>query len=200
MGDDPILRNDPLGGEEASCCEFLQKIWDNEVRGVERVGNLIKEGVNTALDNAKKNIASGNTIPQRILKDAIDNPLSIIDGAEGVTLGKDILEGANLTKTTENVVTNIEVKGLNNPFKNSSLGEIDKSLQKHVESGKLVEKPSAPGAKTYQNTKSGYSYNLDPGKQYKKGLEKPHIDVNYPKPKPKDIPKKKLEVAGGFKQ
>ena len=81
--------------------------------------------------------------------------------------------------------------GLGNPFKNSSLSEIDNALQKHVQRGKLVEKPAAPGSKVYQNTKSKYSYNLDPGGIYKKGIEKPHIDVNYPNPKPKNVPNKK---------
>ena len=100
--------------------------------------------------------------------------------------------GRNLIK---NEVT--EVKGLGNPFKNYTLKEIDQGFQKQLENGKLIQKPSAPGAKTYQS-KSGYSYNLDPGKQYKRGFEKPHIDVNYPKPKPKTVEKKKLEVNGGF--
>ena len=37
-----------------------------------------------------------------------------------------------------------------------------------------------------------YSYNLDPGSIGKKGRkEAPHVDVNYPNPKPKNVPPKK---------
>lgn len=88
--------------------------------------------------------------------------------------------------------------GLGNPFKNMNLSQIDNVFQTHVKSGKMIPKPGAPGSKVYQNVKSGYSYNLDPGGVYGKKVEGPHIDVNYSKPKPKNIPKKKLPVSGGF--
>jgi len=89
---------------------------------------------------------------------------------------------------------------LSNPFKNYTLRHIDEAFQKHVQSGKLELRYANPktGAKAYENTKSGYSYNLDPGGKYGRKLEGPHIDVNYPKPKPKIFPKKKLPVGGGF--
>lgn len=88
--------------------------------------------------------------------------------------------------------------GLGNPFKNMNLSQIDNVFQTHVKSGKMIPKPGAPGSKVYQNVKSGYSYNLDPGGVYGKKVEGSHIDVNYSKPKPKNIPKKKLPVSGGF--
>ena len=92
-------------------------------------------------------------------------------------------------------------RGVGNPFKNTTLNQVDDAFQAHVRSGKLQLKYVNPktGAKAYQNTKSGYSYNLDPGGMYGKKLELPHIDVNYPNPKPLNVaPKKKLPVAGGF--
>ena len=91
-------------------------------------------------------------------------------------------------------------KGLGNPFKNSSLSEVDDAFQSYVKSGKLKHMFTNPktGAKSYLNTKSGYSYNLDPGGMYGKKLELPHIDVNYSKPKPTFLDKKKLPVSGGF--
>ena len=99
-------------------------------------------------------------------------------------------------------VANIAAKtrGLGNPFKNATLSQVDDAFQVHVQSGKLQLKYVNPetGAKAYQNTKSGYSYNLDPGGMYGKKLELPHIDVNYPKPKPTFLDKKKLPVSGGF--
>ncbi len=72
-------------------------------------------------------------------------------------------------------------------------------MEKYVETGKLekvFENPKT-GSKAYKNTESGYSYNVDTGVQkgagYKK-VEPAHIDVNYPKPKPKNIDKKKLPI------
>ena len=84
-------------------------------------------------------------------------------------------------------------KGLGNPFKDKTLKEIDDGFQRYIQEGKL--KPatgSAPGHKAYVNTKSGYSYNLDPGNT----KEGPHVDVKYPHGINK--PKKKLPAAGGF--
>ena len=74
-------------------------------------------------------------------------------------------------------------------------------MDKHVGAGKLkvvvVDRETGLN-KTYSNNKSGYSYNLDEGGPTrigrKKMIEPPHIDVNYPKPKPKTIEKKKLFV------
>lgn len=55
------------------------------------------------------------------------------------------------------------------------------------------------GSTSYKNNKSGYSYNVDTGKPGRgrhpnAKSEAPHIDVNYPKPKPKNIEKKKLPI------
>ncbi len=65
--------------------------------------------------------------------------------------------------------------GLGSSFKNATLKQIDDAFQVHVQSGKLQLKWVNPktGAKAYQNTKSGYSYNLDPGGTYRKKLELP---------------------------
>jgi hypothetical protein len=44
----------------------------------------------------------------------------------------------------------------------------------------------------YVNPQSGRSYQIDPGRTYKKtGVEPPHVDVNRVKG---DLPKKKLEL------
>jgi hypothetical protein len=99
---------------------------------------------------------------------------------------------SNVAKATGN---------LGNPFKNLTLAQVDEAFQVHVQSGKLELKFVNPktGAKADQNTVSKYSYNLDPGGMYGKKLELPHIDVNYPNPKPLNVsPKIKLPVAGGF--
>ena len=81
---------------------------------------------------------------------------------------------------------------LGNQFKDKSIKQMTKAMDKQVAKGKLIAKPSAPSNKAYQNTKSKYSYNVDPGATGKKGRkEKSHVDVNYPNPKPKNVPKKK---------
>ncbi len=98
-------------------------------------------------------------------------------------------------------ITTTETGNLGNPYKNFNLNEVASGFDKHVQSGKLIPKYTNPttGAKSYYNTQSGYSYNLDPGGIYGKNVEGPHIDVNYPNPKPKNVPaKKKLQVSGGF--
>jgi RHS repeat-associated protein len=82
--------------------------------------------------------------------------------------------------------------GLGNQFKNKTLKQVGNAMDKQVKKGKLEAKPSAPGNKAYQNKKSKYSYNVDPGKVGKKGRkEASHVDVNYPNPKPKNVPNKK---------
>ena len=67
-------------------------------------------------------------------------------------------------------------------------------MDKHVGAGKL--KVVVVDRETGLN--KTYSYNLDEGGPTrigrKKMIEPPHIDVNYPKPKPKNIEKKKLFV------
>jgi hypothetical protein len=93
------------------------------------------------------------------------------------------------------------MRGLGNQFKKYSLGQIDNGFSKHLKTGKLELKYFDPntGQKAYLNTKSKYSYNLDPGIKFGIQIELPHIDLNYPNPKPKGIaPKKKLPVSKGF--
>jgi hypothetical protein len=93
------------------------------------------------------------------------------------------------------------VRGLGNQFNKYSLGKVESAFLKHINSGKLELKYFDPktGQKSYLNTKSKYSYNLDPGIKLGIQIELPHIDLNYPNPKPKGIaPKKKLSVAKGF--
>ena len=94
-----------------------------------------------------------------------------------------------------------KVKGLGNPFKNMTLDQVRTSMDKHVGTGKLkvVHIDGKTGLnKTYYNNKSGYSYNLDEGRNTRVGRQKvvedSHIDVNYPKTRPKNIEKKKLPV------
>lgn len=210
--DNPIRYEDPLGDEpdEQCCGEWLNKVWT----GVkERVSEYTSsEGLMslafpvTSLANSLVNDPKGtaNGIGQTLyngslfgtVNNVVNNPKelgkSFVDAAAVVVTDKVV---GSVSKVGSGNLTEVkapEVKGLGNPFKNSTLKEVETAMKKHVESGKLIEKPSAPGNKAYQNTKSKYSYNLDPGSIGKIGRkEAPHVDVNYPNPKPKNVPPKK---------
>jgi RHS repeat-associated protein len=63
---------------ETCCKELLERVKNNFNQDVERV----KGFYSTAIDNAKKNIAAGHTIPQRMFADFMANPMAFIDGGE----------------------------------------------------------------------------------------------------------------------
>lgn len=89
--------------------------------------------------------------------------------------------------------------GLGNQFKNKTVKQVNAAMEKHVNTGKLDKKYTDPvsGSTSYKNTQSGYSYNVDTGKSGRTGgkVEPSHIDVNYPNPKPKNVPnKEKLPI------
>ena len=93
-----------------------------------------------------------------------------------------------------------DIKGLGNPFKNSSLKEVEQTFENYVTLGRMEKKGPSPetGKGAYVNIESRYSFHLDEGGEYGRGgktIEGPHVDVNYPNPKPGNVPdKKKLEV------
>ena len=125
---------------------------------------------------------------------AVISTVSIIpyvgDLAKIGKIGKDF---KIIEKAIKGIRKGKETKGLGNPFKGKTLHDVDKGFQEYVKRGKLKPaRGSADGNKAYVNTKSGYSYNLDPGR----AQEGPHVDVNYPHGSNKQ--KKKLPVAGGF--
>ena len=63
-----------------------------------------------------------------------------------------------------------------NPFKGKSADEIDAMFrQKRFETRGIDPKNGKGG---YVNPKTGRSYYIDKGGQYKKGYEAPHVDVN----------------------
>lgn len=85
--------------------------------------------------------------------------------------------------------------GLGNPYRGKTFNEVIDAMEEQVKKGKLEPKYTSPksGSKSYKNKESGYSYNVDTGKSAKTGeqVEPPHVDVNYPNPKPSNVPKKK---------
>jgi len=78
---------------------------------------------------------------------------------------------------------------LGNPFRGLSPTQIE---QRFLNKGFVPKGPDpVQGLGGYVNPKSGYSYHIDLGGAYRKGIEMPHVDVNYPNPKPHNVPPKK---------
>jgi hypothetical protein len=100
MNNDPIRFNDFNGDEGEGCCEVLQTLWNNEVRGFQRFGNLVKEAANTAANNFSKRWEAHETF--------IQNPLMAVTGVEGAPIevpgagaAGDIIQGAQDLKVVE---------------------------------------------------------------------------------------------------
>jgi Bacterial toxin 37 len=76
-----------------------------------------------------------------------------------------------------------------NPFKGKSPQQLDAGFKNKG----FVPRGPAPesGKGGYVNPRSGRSYHIDPGGRYKRGIEKPHVDVN--RPNGSKLPKKKFE-------
>lgn len=122
------------------------------------------------------------------------NLAQVLKGQWGKALGN-ALQAAVVVKATSSLKNISKVDNLGNPFKGKTLSQIETGFQKQVKAGKLEHKYTDPvsGSKSYKNTKSGYSYNIDSGKSGKTGkkVEKSHVDVNHPNPKPKNVPPKR---------
>ena len=200
----PILLTDP-DGNCPKC--FLKGVW----RGVKNTASgayqVVRHPINTvsAVGNAVMHpIETGGAIA-----DAVSSRIDEARNTEGggyELAGELIFEIATVavsaTKATKVTKLRKVLKkdpGLGNQFKNKSVKEVNKAMQKHVKSGKLEKKYTDPvsGSTSYKNTQSGYSYNVDTGKSGKTGqkVEPSHVDVNYPNPKPRNVPpKKKLPI------
>ena len=163
-----------------------QFIAQNKAHGQ---GGLLAASIVSPVDDISLTVFTISKIP------AVSRALSGL-----AKFGDKIVDGVKVFfKNGDDVpTTTIADPGLGNQFKDKTVDEVNGAMQKHVDTGKLEEKYTDPvsGSKSYQNTESGYSYNVDTGKSGKTGakVEPSHIDVNYPKPKPKNIPKKKLPI------
>jgi hypothetical protein len=107
--------------------------------------------------------------------------------------------GIGLNSARKSTIAISSQGNLGNPFKRYTLKEIENGFEQRVLDGsfelKFVNPVSA--SRAYKNLKSGYSYNLDTGISGKTGnrIEAPHVDVNYPNPKPSNVePKRKFET------
>ena len=83
-------------------------------------------------------------------------------------------------------------KGLGtNPFEGKTPNQIDKLFKNKGFETRGPNPLSGKGG--YVNPKTGRSYHLDPGGQYKKGTEFPHVDVN--RANGSKIPKRKYPLG-----
>ena len=202
MNDDIVIR-----GANNSSVTIKTDLIDIEVNvtslGIDFGGNYSISGnevLSAALDLAGIIDPSG-------IADGVNMVLQAKDGEFGgaflsaiglIPYVGDLAKSGKICKDIKILKKNIEQlkapsPGLGNPFKNKSLKEINDGFQEYVQKGKLVPaRGSAPGNKAYVNTKSGYSYNLDPGN----ATEASHVDINYPHGV--NQPKKKLPAGGGF--
>ncbi len=90
--DNPIKYNDFLGDEPESVQGdppgIFTRAWNAYKGAYIEAGNWIKNTAKTLEANRKENWASGNTIPQQFVKDALANPISLIDGGAELNIVK----------------------------------------------------------------------------------------------------------------
>lgn len=205
--------NIPIG-VYSSCVEVVATIIEHDLGNpVNATEYLLDVAVNTTTTISNEVSAIADDVSEKsvggVLLDAGANMVSP-QGIEqlGVTTAQVFGPGlaaraagagaARAARSAMNAGGVVEGAGnsLGNPFKNSTLTEVQVAFERHVQDGKLTLEYANPasGARSYSNKKSGYSYNIDPGGTYGGKVEGPHIDVNYPKPKPKRRSKKKLPV------
>ena len=78
-----------------------------------------------------------------------------------------------------------------NPFKGKTPEQIDKMFK---DKGFQFRGPDPLNGKGgYVDSKTGRSYHIDPGGEYKKGTEYPHVDVN--RTNGSKLPKKKYSLG-----
>jgi RHS repeat-associated protein len=190
-----------IGQSALSTVQGLANALAHPIETVSGIGNAISHPIETgsALVAAIKvdynDFKNGNTdVKANILGKVIGDVAQIAVGGELIKASTNLVKGIKVVEETAAASKSAEiVKGLGNPFKSATLSEVRASFEKRVANGTMEKK----GPNAYVN-KSGYSYNVDKGGTYGrrgKKVEAPHIDVNYSKPKPKNLPgKKKLEV------
>jgi len=85
---------------------------------------------------------------------------------------------------------NSDGRGLGNPFKDKTPEEVEQMFKNKGFESKGPDPVNGKGG--YRNPDTDRSYHLDPGGEYKKGNEPPHVDVN--RLKPSKLPKKKYPL------
>ena len=84
MGNNPILKNDPLG--DVPECDWCKEAWQNFKDNMASAAATAVNTVSALASNLKENIDNGRTLPQTIAADFSKNPLSAVTGIGGVGL------------------------------------------------------------------------------------------------------------------
>jgi RHS repeat-associated protein len=110
------------------------------------------------------------------------NALLNLGGLKGAGVAGNVLKKAAVTQTRKEVAKRVAKQGPN-PFK----GKTPKQIEKMFKKKGFTRRGPDPGGKKggYVNEKTKRSYHIDPGGKYKKGTEKPHVDINRKKPSKK---------------
>jgi len=106
-------KNDGSDKDQACCkvvWDYIKGRIENFKRNTEIEYDWVKDAVSTALDNAKKRIETGNTIPQKMFADFMANPMAFIDGGEEFELMRMAL-GLKETATAAEVLTTMDKIG-----------------------------------------------------------------------------------------
>ena len=85
----------------------------------------------------------------------------------------------------------VRMKSSFNPFKGKTNLEIEKMFK--LKGFEAAGGNPLFGKGGYKNLKTGTSYHIDPGKDYRRGTELPHVDVN--RPKGSSFPKRKFPLG-----
>lgn len=168
----------------------------NGLASLSTVEGQVTAGVSMAVAGAQKvdQFQNGSALDKGIVVGEVTGAVvEAVVGTKGAGAMLKTAEAGTALKTLN------KLDNLGNPFKNSTLKQVANSMEKRVENGAMRRAGPDPanGRGGYVNNKSGYSYHLDKGGKYGKGgkvIEKPHVDVNYPNPKPANVSKKKLDV------
>ncbi|WPO92695.1 DUF6443 domain-containing protein [Chryseobacterium sp. HR92] len=205
---DPDGRAPDDGGDDDCCNEFFTGVKEGFVGTFKGIGNFIAhpiDGTKNAVNNytwSDYGDSVANSMTFGIYGTA-KTAGALIQG-DSKTAGKITGEKAAeviIVATTDGLgrgikgIRNAKDPGLGNQFKTKTTSQVNNAMEKQVNKGKLDKVYTDPksGSISYKNNKSGYSYNVDTGKSGKTGkkVEPAHIDVNYPNPKPKNMPPKK---------
>jgi RHS repeat-associated protein len=136
------------------------------------------------------------TNPERSAGKVVGGGLQIVIG---IGIAKQVKNASSIGNKFDKTADVSRKGNLGNPFKGKTLEQVQEGFESQVKLGKLEPKYSSPvsGSKSYINKKSGYSYNVDTGINGKTGVKREgsHVDVNYPNPKPNNVPdKRKFDI------